>query len=249
MGKVAKIFESHRARLFAIALRMLRNRADAEDVLQDAYLRWHEAAEQNIQSPTGFLITTTTRLCLDRLRNSKKEHEHYMEPLLTPPSVDACVPSPEEQHEIAGEVSVAFLAVLERLSPQERAAFLLREVFDYDYPEVAKLIGKSEATCRQLVHRALPRVREGRPRNVVTAESRERLLKKFFAASESGDRKAVMALLAEEVQHMDARSGMAIASTGVGRASRRTPLGSNRPQNVSSAAALIATSATSSGVA
>ena len=198
MSKAVKIFESHRARLFAIALRMLRNRADAEDVLQDAYLRWHEVAEQDIQSPTGFLITITTRLCLDRLRGSKKEHAQCTEPWLISSCVDDCVPSPEEQHEIAGEVSVAFLAVLERLGPEERAAFLLREVFDYDYPEVSRVVGKSESACRQLVHRALPRVREARPRFVVAAESRDRALNKFRAAMSKCDRQAVLALLAEE---------------------------------------------------
>src|SRR5262245_7223405 len=163
MNAANDIFESHRSRLFGIAYRMLGTRADAEDVLQDAYLRWHEAAGQDIRSPIGFLVTITTRLCLDRLRDLQKERGQYAGPWLPEPMVEDYAPSPETQSEIAGEVSVAFLAVLERLGPNERAAFLLHEVFDYDYPEVAQVIGKTEAACRQLVHRALLRMREGRP--------------------------------------------------------------------------------------
>src|SRR5262245_14099715 len=164
---LADIFQSHRARLFAIAYRMLRNRADAEDVLQDAYMRWHESTLNDIQSPIGFLITVTTRLCLDRLRHLKMEREEFklfslpdLEPI-----ADDYLPSPEEQLEIAGEVSVAFVAVLERLTAEERAAFLLRDVFDYDYPELAQIIGKSECACRQLVHRSRVHLRDARVRS------------------------------------------------------------------------------------
>jgi len=199
LGEAAEIFESHRPRLFSIALRMLGTHADAEDVLQDAYLRWHEAAAREIQSPIGLLITIVTRLCLDRLRDLKRGHGQRTGTLLAEPLVEDCVPSPEEEHELASELSIAFLAVLERLGPQERATFLLREVFDYDYPEVARLVGKSESACRQLVHRALPRVRGGRPRFVVVAESRERALKKFLAAMGTGDHHAVMALVSEQI--------------------------------------------------
>src|SRR5262245_14446433 len=127
-SRAGNVFQSHRPRLFGIAYRMLGTRADAEDVLQDAYLRWHEAAESEIESPIGFLITVTTRLCLDRLRQSKREREQHTGPWLSVPMEDY-VPSPEEQGETAEEVSAAFLAVLERLGSQERAAFMLREVF------------------------------------------------------------------------------------------------------------------------
>ena len=201
MNGTAEVFELHRPRLFGVAYRMLGTRADAEDVLQDAYLRWHETATTDIQSPIGFLISITTRLCLDRLRSLKKEREQCNASWLSESIVEDYALSPETQSEIAGEVSVAFLAVLERLRPQERAAFLLREVFDYDYPEVSRIVGKSESACRQLVHRALPRVREARPRFVVVAESRERLLAKFHTAAGTGDREAVMSLLAEKVEY------------------------------------------------
>jgi RNA polymerase sigma-70 factor, ECF subfamily len=196
---VGEIFESHRGRLFGIAYRMLGSRADADDLLQDAYLRWHQCATQSIQSPLGFLVTITTRLCLDRLRELKQEREQYVGPWLPEPVVEDRLPSPEMQLELADQVSVGFLAILERLGPEERAVFLLHDVFDYDYPEVAEVLGKAEPSCRQMIHRARSRVRESRPRFTVTAQSRERLLEKFLAAAGTGDRQAVMALLAEDL--------------------------------------------------
>ena len=201
MKGAADIFESHRSRLFGVAYRMLRTRADAEDVLQDAYLRWHETTKNDIQSPIGFLITVTTRLCLDRLRHLKKEREEYMGTWLPEAIEEDYVPSPEEQVEIAEEVSVAFLAVLERLGSEERAAFLLREVFDYDYPEVAQVVGKSESACRQLIHRSRTHLRDSQVRFAVTPECHERVFKKFLGAIGTGDRQAVRALLAEEIEY------------------------------------------------
>lgn len=199
MNGTAEVFELHRPRLFGVAYRMLGTRTDAEDILQDAYLRWHQSAKQDIQSPVAFLVTITTRLCLDRLRELKQEREHYVGPWLPEPIVGDDVPSPETQCELADDVSVAFLAVLERLGPTERAAFLLHEVFDYDYPEVAQMIGKSEAACRQLIHRSRTRLHDSHARFAVTPECRERTLKTFLAAIGTGDRQAVKALLAEEV--------------------------------------------------
>ena len=201
MNGAADIFESHRSRLFGVAYRMLRTRADAEDVLQDAYLRWHETTMNDIQSPIGFLITVTTRLCLDRLRHLKKERDDYTGAWLPEAIEDDCAPSPEEQVEMAEEVSTAFLAVLERLGSEERAAFLLREKFDYDYPEVARLVGKSESACRQLIHRSRTRLRESRAQFTITPECRERVLKKFLAAIATCDRQDVQALLEEEVEY------------------------------------------------
>jgi RNA polymerase sigma-70 factor (ECF subfamily) len=221
MVGTADVFEQHRSRLFGVAYRMLGMRSDAEEVVQDVYLRWHQAASTDIQSPLAFLITVTTRVCLDRLRELKQSREQYVGPWLPEPIVEDEIPSPEAQHELAEDVSIAFLAVLERLGPEERAVFLLREVFDYDYHEVAEMVGKSEAACRQMVHRARPRVRESRARYVVAVESRERLLKKFFAAVESGDRKAVMALLAEDVEYMADGGGKVIAALKVLRGPER----------------------------
>jgi len=207
--------------LFGVAYRMLGSRAEAEDLLQDAYLRWHHSHAQDIQSPIAFLVTITTRLCLDRLRELKEKREHYVGPWLPEPIVDDDIRSPEMQRELADEVSVAFLTVLERLGTEERAAFLLHEVFDYDYSEVAQMLGKSEPACRQMIHRARARVRESRPRFSVTTESRERLLEKFLAAAGTGDRKAVMALLAEEVEYMADGGGKVVAALKILRGPER----------------------------
>jgi RNA polymerase sigma-70 factor (ECF subfamily) len=196
------IFQSHRSRLYGVAYRMLRTRAEAEDVLQDAYLRWRETTMDDIQSPIGYLVTVTTRLCLDRLRHLKREREEYTETWLPEALEEDCLPSPEEQLEIAGEVAVAFFAVLERLNPQERTVFLLREVFDYDYPEVARMVDKSESACRQLIHRSRSHLRESRARFTVTSECRERVLKRFLAAIATCDRNDVEALLAEEIHYV-----------------------------------------------
>ena len=197
MTTAAELFELHRPRLFGIAYRMLGSRAEAEDLLQDAYLRWHDSDRTSIQSVAAFLVTITTRLCVDRLRVLKQERVHYVGSWLPELIVDDHVPSPEMQREFADDVSVAFLAVLERLSPEERAAFLLHDVFDYDYPEVAQTLDKAEPACRQLIHRARARLREPRTRFRVSAESRERFLQKFLVAIGSGSHQAVMALLAE----------------------------------------------------
>jgi RNA polymerase sigma-70 factor, ECF subfamily len=217
----AEVFQSHRARLFGVAYRMLGSRAEAEDLLQEAYLRWHQSATEDIQSPVAFLVTITTRLCLDRLRELKQEREHYTGPWLPEPIVEDHFPSPEMQLEFAEEVSVAFLAVLERLGPEERAGFLLHDVFDYDYPEVAQMVGKSEPACRQMIHRARVRMRESRPRFSVTAKSRERVLGKFLAAVGTGDRTAVMALLAEDVEYMADGGGKVVAALRVLRGPER----------------------------
>jgi len=200
---------------------MLGSRAEAEDLLQDAYLRWHQSATREIESPVAFLVTLTTRLCLDRLRELKHERGHYVGPWLPEPIVDDEFPSPEMQLELTGEVSVAFLALLERLGPEERAAFLLHDVFDYDYPEIAQMVGKSEPTCRQIVHRARARVRESRPRFAVKAETRERVLAQFLVAVKSGDRHAVMSLLAQDAEYMADGGGKAVAALKVLRGPER----------------------------
>jgi RNA polymerase sigma-70 factor (ECF subfamily) len=200
MIAAAEVFESHRPQLFGVAYRMLGTRPDAEDILQDAYLRWHQSATSEIKSPVAFLVTVTTRLCLDRLRGLKQDRGHWGDACLPPPAVDEFVPSPETECERADEVAGAFIALVERLGPDERAAFLLHEIFDCDYDEVAQMVGKSEPACRQLIHRARPRVRESRPRFVLSAESRERMLKKFFAAVASGDRLDIKRLVEEQVE-------------------------------------------------
>jgi len=193
-------FAALRPRLFALAYRMLGARADAEDVLQDAWLRWHRADHAALQSAEAWLVTVVTRLAIDRLRAAKTEREAYVGWWLPEPLVDVDERTPEAAAELAGELSVALLWVLERLSPEERAAFLLRQVFDHDYAEIATLLDKSEAACRQMVHRASERVQQARPRFEVSKDAHRRVLEKFVQAARSGERAAMKALLADDVQ-------------------------------------------------
>ncbi|MCW5620415.1 MAG: RNA polymerase sigma-70 factor [Burkholderiales bacterium] len=215
MTDLASLFHVHRPRLFGVAYRMLGSRADAEDVLQDAWLRWHTADASSIESHEAWLVTVVTRLCLDRLRERKHATEQYVGPWLPEPILTDTLPSPELQLELQNEVSVAFLAVLERLGPEKRAAFLLKEVFDYDYSEIAQMLGKGEAALRQMVHRAREEVRAARPKFTVAEAVRERLLEKFMAAAATGDRAAIMALLSEDVEYISDGGGKVYAALKV----------------------------------
>ncbi|CAJ0894170.1 RNA polymerase sigma-70 factor [Ralstonia flatus] len=195
-------FTAARPRLFAIAYRMLGSRADAEDVLQDAWMRWHQTDQTALQSAEAWLVTVVTRLSIDRLRAAKTEREAYVgwwlpEPLVEP---ESHAPTPETAVELAGDLSMALLWVLERLSPEERAAFLMRQVFEQDYSEIAALLGKTEAACRQLVHRATERVQQERPRFDVAPDAHRDLLERFAEASRTGQRDAIRALLADDAQ-------------------------------------------------
>ena len=195
------VFTALRPRLFSIAYRMLGTRADAEDVLQDAWLRWHGSDAASVQSAEAWLVTIVTRLSIDRLRAAKAERETYVGFWLPEPLVEEIDErSPEALLEQASDVSVAFLWVLERLAPEERAAYLLREMFEQDYAEVAQLLGKNEAAVRQMVSRAAKRVQEERPRFDVTPAAHRALLEKFINAARSGQRDAIKALLADNVE-------------------------------------------------
>jgi RNA polymerase sigma-70 factor (ECF subfamily) len=186
---------------------MLGSRCEAEDLVQDAYLRWHHCPKEDIQSPVAWLVTTTTRLCLDRLRDLKQERPEDTGSRPSDTAFEEAADSPENQCELADEIGSAFLAVLERLGREERAAFLLHDVFDCDYPEIARMLGKTEPACRQIIRRARVRLRVPAARFSVPTESRERMLKKLLVALGSGDRRDVMALLAEEDEHATDRSG------------------------------------------
>lgn len=193
-------FAALRPRLFSIAYRMLGTRADAEDVVQDAWLRWHGAAPTNLQSAEAWLVTVATRLAIDRLRARKTEREAYIGWWLPEPLVDLYERTPESAAELASDVSVAFMWVLERLSPDERAAFLLRQVFDHEYVDIAAMLEKTEAACRQLVHRAQARVQQDKPRFAVAKNAHRELLATFMQAAVSGDRAAMKALMSGGVQ-------------------------------------------------
>lgn len=215
------VFERHRARLFGVAYRMLGLRADAEDVIQDAWLRWRQTDAASIGVPEAWLVTVVTRLCLDRMRSARRQREDYVGPWLPEPILTDALPSPELRLELADEVSMAFLALLERLGPDQRAAFLLKDVFDFDYPDIADILGKSEGAMRQLVHRARKELRAGRPRFVVGETARVRLLEKFMAAASTGDREAVMALLAEDAEYISDGGGKAVAALRILRGPER----------------------------
>ena len=195
----AAAFEEHRRRLWGVAYRMLGSHADADDIVQEAYLRWHGAAKDEVRAPQAWLVTTTARLCIDRLRQRRAERVAYVGPWLPEPLVEEA-PAADAATELASDLSVAFLALLERLAPEERAAFLLHDVFESDYSEIAAALGKSEAACRQIVSRARRRVREERPRARVSVSpaARERLVDSFMRAVELRDRDALVALFAKE---------------------------------------------------
>jgi RNA polymerase sigma-70 factor (TIGR02957 family) len=200
MDTASLTFNGLRPRLRGIAYRMLGSLAEAEEVVQDAWLRWHEADYVARDDPTGWLVTVTTRLSINRLRAAKVQREHYVGLWLPEPVLTDSPDSPEQMLERADDVSVAFLLMLERLTPEARAAFLLREVFDADYDELASTIGKSEAACRQLVHRARVQLREERPRFEVSPDTHRRLLGRFAQALTGGDFSALKALLAEDAE-------------------------------------------------
>jgi RNA polymerase sigma-70 factor (ECF subfamily) len=191
---LTEAFEANRPRLKRLAYRMLGSVAEAEDVLQDAWLRWARAGE-GVVDPAAWLVRTTTRLAIDRLRKAKAEREAYRGPWLPEPLIEPLTTDPVERAE---DVSVAFLLALERLSPLERAVFLLHDVFEQDYGDVAKTLDRSEAAVRQLASRAREHVRDARPRFTVSEAEASRLASAFVAASANADVGALSALLAED---------------------------------------------------
>ena len=220
MDHRATVFAQHRRRLYGIAYRMLGSKADAEDMLQEAYLRWHRADAERVQTPEAWLVTAVTRLCIDRLRAARTEREAYVGPWLPEPLIGESPPA-DRGAELASDLSVAFLVVLERLAPEERAAFLLHEVFDCEYAEISRILGKSEAACRQIVHRARERVHSDRPRFQVTEAARERLLEKFVAALHARNHEAMLALFAEDATWTSDGGGKAKAARKVVRGAVR----------------------------
>ncbi|MBP0590940.1 RNA polymerase sigma-70 factor [Paraburkholderia sp. LEh10] len=192
------VFNQLRPRLQKIAYRMLGSVAEAEDIVQDVWLRWHAADREGIDNAQAWLVSVTTRMSIDRLRAAKLQREHYTGIWLPEPQLTESPATPEEMTERADDVSVAFLMLLERLTPEARAAFLLREVFDTDYDDIANAIGKTEAACRQLVSRAKAQLRDERPRYTVSRETHHRLLETFARALQLGEFSAINALLAED---------------------------------------------------
>lgn len=193
-------FESHRQFLIGVAYRMLGSLAEAEDIVQDAYLRWSASERGTVEHPRAFLARIVSRLCLDRMKSAAVRREQYVgtwlpEPLITPFGTPLGAPAGEP---LANDLSLALLLTLERLSPLERAAFLLHDVFDMDYSAIADTLGRTEAACRQLAARAREHVRDERPRFDASDESRTKLAEAFRTAIIGGDLDAFARVLAED---------------------------------------------------
>src|SRR6266550_1699818 len=195
-------FETYRSYLFAIAYRMLGSAMDAEDMVQETYLRYSTTPPETITSLKAFLTTIITRLCMDQLQLARRKREQYLGPWLPEPIITADtreVINPEERVDREESISMAFLLLLEQLQPIERAVFLLREVFEYDYAEIASFLGKSEAACRQWFSRAKKHLGDHRPRFPASPDTHRQLLTGFLQAAQAGEMPALMNLLAEEV--------------------------------------------------
>lgn len=204
-------FEKLRGRLTGLAYRMLGSRADAEDAVQDSFLRWSAADRARVSNAEAYLVRVVTRLCLDKLKSAQARREVYVGPWLPEPVLDADALSPERHTELADDLSFALLLALDRLSPLERAAFLLHDVFDAPFSDVAMTLDRSEAACRQLAARARKAVREQRP-TPAPLQEHERLLAAFTQAAVSGDLAALKAVLAEDVVLLSDGGGRKLAA-------------------------------------
>ncbi|GEC05657.1 RNA polymerase sigma24 factor [Streptomyces spinoverrucosus] len=209
-----EVFEEHRPVLLGVAYRMLGRVADAEDVVQDAWLRWSAADRADVRDPRAYLVRVTTRLALDRLRQIKTRNEAYVGPWLPEPYVTEfgdTAPDTAERAVLADSVSLAVLVVLESLSPLERAVFVLREAFGYPHAEIAAMLDRAEPAVRQLAGRARRHVEERRPRYDVDPAERRDLTERFLAAAGDGDLDGLMALLAPDVRLVGDSGGKAQA--------------------------------------
>jgi len=221
MDATTETFEKHRPRLFAIAYRMLGSVADAEDAVQEAYLRWRSVPEGEARSPGSYLSAVVTRLCIDRLRQARARRAEYVGPWLPEPLVTQGGSDAQDAAVLDESLSMAFLVVLERLNPVERAVFLLREVFGYEYAEISSIVGRSEANCRQIARRARAAVAARRPRFEGTSAGGEALIGRFVEACRGGDMDALISLLADEVTLWSDGGGKA-------RAARRPIAGADK---------------------
>jgi RNA polymerase sigma-70 factor (ECF subfamily) len=188
-------FEEFRPLLFSLAYRMLGTRSDAEDIVQDAYLRWRAASREEVRAPKSYLTTVVARLSLDSLKSARRKRETYVGEWLPEPLIDP----PGSSVEMAESLSLAFLHILETLTPDERVAFLLREVFDAEYAEIAATLETSQSNCRQLVARARKHIRARRPRFRVDRARQQSVLKQFLDACQTGDPSKLLPLLSPEV--------------------------------------------------
>jgi RNA polymerase sigma-70 factor (ECF subfamily) len=228
MTDPAVSFEPHRRRLLGLAYRMLGSVSEAEDAVQDAYLRWHAADRDVVTDTRAFLTTTTTRICLDTLKSARARRESYVGPWLPEPVLDTAALAPDTQAELAEDLSIALLLALDRLSALERAAFLLHDVFDCSFSEVASALDRSEAACRQLAARARTHVRDARPHSASTVRHRsepsnhQQLVTAFVNAARSADVQTLMGLLADDVRLTTDGGGKVTAALNVIEGADRT---------------------------
>jgi len=198
MSQVDDVFEDHRPALARLAYRMLGSLADADDVLQEAYLRWTRDNRESVQSPRAYLFSIVTRLCIDQRQAVETRKQTYIGPWLPEPFVESIASAPSDRIEAAESVSMALLLVLESLSPVQRAAYLLRRVFEYEYDEIAAILCKTEPSCRQLVSRAEQRVFDRRPRFKPDPVEAGRLTDAFLQACATGELEGLVQLLAAD---------------------------------------------------
>jgi RNA polymerase sigma-70 factor, ECF subfamily len=220
-----ELFQANRPLLFGVAYRMLGSASDAEDVVQDAWLRYAGARPAELRSPKAYLTTIVTRLCLDRLKSARAVREEYVGPWLPEPVVTDDARQPDQSAALAESVTLAFMVLLETLSPEERAVFLLREVFDYEYGEIATMLDTTPANCRQLFHRARGRIADRRPRFRDTVEAKRSLAGRFARALRDGDAETMTSVLAEDVGFWSDGGGKVAAA-------RRPVLGRDSVVNV-----------------
>ncbi|HMG03238.1 MAG TPA: RNA polymerase sigma-70 factor [Edaphobacter sp.] len=197
-GRLA-LFNQHRSLLFSIGYRMLGSVADAEDILQETFLRWHTTSEEEIRSPRAYLVTILSRLCINHLQSARVQREEYAGLWLPEPVVTDSEDGPFHLIRVDESLSMAFLVLLERLTPMERAVFLLKEVFEYEHREIASIVEQNEANCRQILKRAKQHISIPRPRFRATQPNHDALLESFLKATGTGDVSGLLSLLTEDV--------------------------------------------------
>ena len=229
----AEVFEAHRDLMFAVAYRMLGTITAAEDAVQDAWLRWSAASRADVADPRSYLARIVTNTALNRLRSVRSRREAYIGPWLPEPLLTAAGPDAAERAELAESVSVAMLVVLESLTPEERAVFVLREVFGFDYAEIGAAVGRSAPAARQLAHRAREHVQARRPRFDVDRNQQREVTERFLAAAGGGDIEGLMSVLAPDVTLLTDGGGKARAAlrpiTGAGKVARFLVAIASRP--------------------
>ena len=205
-------FSQQQPLLFSIAYRMLGSVAEAEDIVQETFLRWQQTEGEDVRSPKSYLSTIATRLCIDQLRSARAQREEYIGPWLPEPLTTEHIPPMDDKLALADSLSMAFLLLLETLAPTERAVFLLREVFDYDYAEIANIVEKSESNCRQISRRARQRVADRQPRFDVASEEVARMMERFLHAATTGDMNGLLSLLADDATLWSDGGGKVVAA-------------------------------------